>query len=345
MSRNATGTINLLSTPCPILIILHSYIQIRNYRWLQSLSVSVHVSRQLSQPSLYQSVISHGRKVQKEALNSVIGIIIVRNILFVILVNLTILCQCASLPEMLSKGKFATKSLKLDQPKKGDGWAKILEWNRRWNKILSVIFGILSFSLLFAIVLANILHSDYKNYEIVTTTTTTTTTSTTSSTTTTEEPIITSTVEMTTEQPSTTTVWEDTSTEFYWSSTPFYETTTVLPPIDTTTYPSFVIETEVPTIATTSTIVYDTTTIPNAPPIITWTPPLYTVTPSVYTTLPDSAIGTSSAVVPSTECDTKTCAIGYCTIVLTGCVITCADGDEDYTANMTSIINSLTQVR
>ncbi|XP_055677460.1 uncharacterized protein LOC129786445 [Lutzomyia longipalpis] len=48
-----------------------------------------------------------------------------------------------------------SKSFTLEKPKQSEGWTKIQEWDRRWNKVLSIIFGVLSFMLLFAIVLAN----------------------------------------------------------------------------------------------------------------------------------------------------------------------------------------------
>ncbi|GAB0094888.1 hypothetical protein DMENIID0001_102140 [Sergentomyia squamirostris] len=48
-----------------------------------------------------------------------------------------------------------SKSFTLEKPKHSEGWIKIQEWDRRWNKILSIVFGVLSFMLLFAIVLAN----------------------------------------------------------------------------------------------------------------------------------------------------------------------------------------------
>lgn len=48
-----------------------------------------------------------------------------------------------------------SKSFTLEKPKHSEGWIKIQEWDRRWNKILSIVFGVLTFMLLFAIVLAN----------------------------------------------------------------------------------------------------------------------------------------------------------------------------------------------
>lgn len=50
-----------------------------------------------------------------------------------------------------------TTEFTLDEPKRGDSWTKIKAWNRRWNKILSIFFGVLCFTLLFVIVMVNIL--------------------------------------------------------------------------------------------------------------------------------------------------------------------------------------------
>lgn len=44
-------------------------------------------------------------------------------------------------------------------------WAKIQEWNRKWNRILATIFCILCFILLFAIVIVNIMHRDESSYD------------------------------------------------------------------------------------------------------------------------------------------------------------------------------------
>lgn len=238
---------------------------------------------------------------------------------------------------MKSKGMLTTKSFKLDKPKKGDGWAKILEWNRRWNKILSVIFGILSFSLLFAIVLANILHADYKNYELVTTTTSSTTSASTSTTDepvtvpTTEDYISTSTSE---ETPSTTTMELATTTQIATTmqnptTTQIATTTPMYPQADSTT----VLFTTTHTTPTVTTDLY-----PTGPPVVVTTRSV-----PLFTTTADYTPGTSSAILPESNCTTTTCTVGYCVLAIYKCSLTCTNGDgsASYTSD---IIDTLTKV-
>lgn len=209
-----------------------------------------------------------------------------------------------------------TKTFKLEKPKKGDGWAKIVEWNRRWNKILSVIFGILSFSLLFAIVLANILHTDYKNYEIVTTTTTstapstTTTTTSTISTTTTEEELLTTSVDSTTEEiPSTTT-----------------ETFPIVEPETTTITEMFT----------------DSTTI-----VFPTLPPVYTTSGEtrITTVTFDTTEATSSGILPDSSCnlDEFECKLGHCVINIRTCTVVCSNssGNEKVTSYYVDLLAKL----
>lgn len=229
---------------------------------------------------------------------------------------------------MPSRGMLKTTTMKWEKPKKGDGWGKFVEWNRRWNKILSVLFGILSFSLLFAIVLANILHTDYKNFDFVTTTTATPPTTSrrpsSTPTTSTEEPF-TTTVAMETTSTTTDEPFFSTTEDPEFSTTteePFFSTTTENPSTTatgfTTDYPTTtwapIVEPD-PTTSTTKvteTAKTETETQPTPPG-----PPYFTTTNTRAT-----------SVLPTPVCDSTSCELLNCKVVLNNCLVTCVEAEE-----------------
>uniref|UniRef100_A0A336KML0 CSON011750 protein n=1 Tax=Culicoides sonorensis TaxID=179676 RepID=A0A336KML0_CULSO len=53
-----------------------------------------------------------------------------------------------------------SKSFNLIQPKPKDGWAGFQAWTRKWNRVFATIFCVLSFMLLFAIVVVNVIETE-----------------------------------------------------------------------------------------------------------------------------------------------------------------------------------------
>lgn len=58
-----------------------------------------------------------------------------------------------------------SKSFNLAQPKRQDGWVSFQAWTRKWNRFFATIFCVLSFMLLFAIVIVNVIETEHEIVE------------------------------------------------------------------------------------------------------------------------------------------------------------------------------------
>lgn len=60
---------------------------------------------------------------------------------------------------------FETKSFNLAEPNRKDGWMSFQAWTRKWNRFFATIFCVLSFMLLFAIVVVNVIATEHEIIE------------------------------------------------------------------------------------------------------------------------------------------------------------------------------------
>lgn len=225
-----------------------------------------------------------------------------------------------------------SKSFNLEKPKKGEGWAKFQEWNRRWNKILTIIFGVLSFTLLFAIVIANIWHTNFRNYDIITTTTTTT-----------EAPPEPPTIETTTYAMRTTTDsetstdWDSTTTEY----TTEWDTSTTTEDFSTT---DSTFSTDLSTNTDLSFTSTETLTTIELPIVTdTTTTDLSTSTESP-TSNRKPVFGMAAQDSSGQMCQSPQCILECCSVIVASCTFICVRCNGNF-STVSQIVETLAKVR